>query len=664
MKFYNNRQLCIFLAFLEANRPVTSEELSKIAKISVRTVKDEIRVLKELIKDMGLNLVSKSGCGYYLQYDDPERFHEIRESMFSQYRSASVVPTDFKERVNYIIRRLLTAPDYLKTEDFAEGLYVNKRALMKEMKEAREMLAYYGIGIETRPGHGMRINADEYHLRICMVDYFEFYLHRVQPFFHAEGFLEAFDFDFEERLSIRKVLMQNLISLNIIVPDYCSQKMVIHLILTRSRVRKGFRMTLPEMDMEQVKKFPEYGYADRIVGELAEHFPDFILFDEADRAYLALHLAVGRDMLDDAYDMEAYADFYLEAMGLCGLVMEILKTEYTLDPELSPYFKQDLMHILVSLCIKQRFEIKEIQGSPTRTNHIGRNILQSPVCVTVCIRLIEALERKLNGRVSEYDMLNLAYLIYNLLDFIPLEFEKANVILIAENSKFAVRSVERSFRRELGDYLDRIDIAEVYELRSMNLEEYDGVFTAHNIPNFLFPMVPVKISYFIGISECDMIFRTIILKKQKWFEKLPDLKETTIYWNYRIDSVEMILKMLIFKHFKDQRQGEDFLNRWLKYSGQFNLHSYNHILIFCNLPGEKGQDGIEIFELEKALSWKDNVVKYVVYFSMEIRESQGLKLLEIVLRTLAKDDFLFQKLLKGNAEDLYREALEKCMLRK
>lgn len=664
MKFYNNRQLCIFLALLEANRPVTSEELSKIAKISVRTVKDEIRVLKELMKDVGLDLVSKSGCGYYLQYEDPEKFHEIRENMFSKYRSASVVPTDFKERVNYIIRRLLTAPGYLKAEDFADGLYVNKRALVREMKEAREMLAYYGIEIETRPGNGMRIKTDEYHLRICMVDYFEFYLHRVQPFFHAEGFLEAFDFDFEERLNIRKVLMQNLISLNIIVPDYCSQKLVIHLILMRSRARRGFRMALSEKDMKQVKKFPEYGYADRIIGELAEHFPDFDLLDEADRVYLALHLAVGRDMLDDAYDIESYAGFYLEATGLCRQITAILKEEYALLPELSPYFKQDLMHILVSLCIKQRFDIKEIQGSPTRTNHIGRNILQSPVCVAVCIRLVEVLEKELKGQVSEYDMLNLAYLIYNLLDFIPLEFEKSNVILIAENSKFAVRSVERNLRRELGDYLNRIDIAEVYELRSMNLEEYDGIFTAHNIPNFLFSMVPVKISYFIGINECDMIFKTIILKKQRWFDELPDLREARIYLNYRIDSVEMILQMLAFKHFKNQKQGEAFQKRWLKYSGQFNLHSYNHILILCSLPGEAGQDGVEIFELEKVLSWKDNVVKYVVYLSMEVREGSSLKILEIVLRTLAKDDFLFQRLLKGKADDLYRDALEKCMLRK
>lgn len=658
LEFYNNRQICIFLTLLEADRPVTSEELAKIAKTSVRTVKDEIHVLKDVVRDMeaGLSLVSKPGLGYYLQCGDKEAFRRLSDAMFAKYRSASVVPTDFQGRINYIIRRFLTADTYLKVDDFADGLYVNRRSLAREMKAAREMLGYYGIRVETKPGYGMKIKADEYHLRICMVDYFEFYLHKVQPSFRAEGFLEAFDFDFEERLHIRKILMKNLEKLNIVIPDYCSQKLVIHLLLMRSRAKRGSFVNFSVEDIEQVRRFPEYGYAERILEELKQTFDGFSHMEEEEITYFAIHLATGRDMLNDDYSEKDYSGYYARAVETSGQLIRMLETEFGLNTEASLDFCHDLQHVLMTIFMKQHFGIKEIQGTPTRTNHIGRNILQSPVCVAVAARMVKLIEVRIHGSVSEYDMLNLAYLVFQLLDICPFEKKKVNLILIAENSKFAVRPVVRRLKESIGDYLERIDISEVYELRNMDLERYAGVLTAHTISNFDFPLKLIKIDYFLSSAECRKIFQSVILNQQDWFDFLPAIHPDDIYRDYQVESMEEFLKILAFRHFRSQTDSLGFQEIFIRYSTRYRLHGYNKIMVLCNLAPER-QNTVEVFRLEKTMNWNDNPIKYVIYLSVKTKSKEQLKILELLARMLVRDPAFIESLVEGNTENFYRNVI-------
>lgn len=661
MKFYNNRQLVIFLTLLEANRPITSEQLSKISKISIRTVKEEIRTLKELSREHDITIVSKPGLGYYLQYEDEASFREFAESMFLKYRSASVVPTDFKERVNYIIRRFLSADGYLKVENFAEGLYVNPRALAKEMKAVRAMLNDYKIGIETKPGYGMRIAADEYHLRVCMVDYFEFYFHRLHPVFRAEGFLEAFDFDYEERLKIRRILMNKLTENQLLVPDYCSQKLVIHLLVMRSRTRRGCFVEFCAEDLAQLQKTQAYKEAQQILEELKAGCEGFSLLTDQETAYFALHLMCGRDVADHADDEET-DDYYRQAAGLRGTILSYLQSRYGFHTKESLFFEQDLLYILHIICVKQHFDIKEIQGTPTRTNHIGRNILQSPVCVMITLEIVAILEERLGGKISEYDMLNLTYLIFNFLDSVELKINPINLILIAENSKIAVRSLVTRLRSILGKYINKIYVAEVYELRGMKLEEYAGGLTVHNIANFAFPLELIKINYFLKREECDEIFVSMILKKQDWLQAFPEFTDADIYRNFRVESMEAFLQIITFRHFRNQKTGEDYKENYLNYSAQFNLHSYNNVLVLCNLSPESGRKRMELFEFAKNLMWNDNLIKYAVYLEAAVKTEQEMKLLEIFARRLEAEPVYMQELLRENGEECYMDIIKKCML--
>lgn len=69
------------------------------------------------------------------------------------------------------MKKLLLTNAYVKLDDLAEILYVSRSTLQNDLKELRKLLATYGLSLENRPYHGIRVKGNEARLRYCISDY-------------------------------------------------------------------------------------------------------------------------------------------------------------------------------------------------------------------------------------------------------------------------------------------------------------------------------------------------------------------------------------------------------------------------------------------------------------------------------------------------------------
>ncbi|KAF6583203.1 helix-turn-helix domain-containing protein, partial [Paenibacillus sp. EKM208P] len=60
-------------------------------------------------------------------------------------------------RNRFLMKKLLLTNAYVKLDDLAEILYVSRSTLQNDLKELRKLLATYGLSLENRPYHGIRV---------------------------------------------------------------------------------------------------------------------------------------------------------------------------------------------------------------------------------------------------------------------------------------------------------------------------------------------------------------------------------------------------------------------------------------------------------------------------------------------------------------------------
>ena len=62
-----------------------------------------------------------------------------------ELRTAQTVPKYRYERVNYIVKKLLTVDYYLTIEDLVDELYISRSTLTADLKEVREIFKDYNL---------------------------------------------------------------------------------------------------------------------------------------------------------------------------------------------------------------------------------------------------------------------------------------------------------------------------------------------------------------------------------------------------------------------------------------------------------------------------------------------------------------------------------------
>ncbi|MBV7598682.1 transcription antiterminator [Aeromonas sp. sia0103] len=144
--------------------PLPQEELARRLNVSTRTVRTDVATLNELIATHGGHLIHQRGCGYQLKIYNQGLFDEL----LAAQEQESSLPRTSRERVLHLQLLLLTAEQGIKLDELADTWYLSRAALQGDMAEVRERLAHFGLGIDSKPRLGMRIQGEETAIRACL----------------------------------------------------------------------------------------------------------------------------------------------------------------------------------------------------------------------------------------------------------------------------------------------------------------------------------------------------------------------------------------------------------------------------------------------------------------------------------------------------------------
>ena len=148
--------------------------------MSERTVKNDIKHLREVAKNCGCTLRSVRGKGYILQIDQPERFAQTREWINILFNN---VENDVKEKQSYQLARAIMCGQaagedgFFRLEELSMSIYMSLSTVKKKMTWVRTFLNSFGLQLIARPGKGLKLYGDELGQRLCMLELYENHFH-------------------------------------------------------------------------------------------------------------------------------------------------------------------------------------------------------------------------------------------------------------------------------------------------------------------------------------------------------------------------------------------------------------------------------------------------------------------------------------------------------
>lgn len=158
----NRRYREILNTILNIDGCTTGREIAKQCNVSIRTIREDIKGINELLAEYGIKIESVLKKGYCLTEGNKRILKEnnlIKKVLDSEYITA--MPTSPKDRQMYILSKL-TSREYLFVDELAEALCVSQSTISNDVMLVKKWLkTKLKLEIHWSLNDGIRLKADE-----------------------------------------------------------------------------------------------------------------------------------------------------------------------------------------------------------------------------------------------------------------------------------------------------------------------------------------------------------------------------------------------------------------------------------------------------------------------------------------------------------------------
>ena len=440
-----NKRLTNLLRLLTQEDFKKADELAAEMGLSTKTLRKLVDELRETLQPYEVQIVSERGRGFMLQVDDLDKFR----SLFAEQPSA--LPNTSEGRVNYIIEQFLRSSGHIKIEKMCDALYVSRKTLAADIKEAEHFFESCGLHLERRPHYGMKLVGSEMAFRLCQTRYLE------RKHAGAPGYGALAD---KELRPIVDCVLECLQGEEYRISDMGLHSLIQHLATSVRRIRQGQYITMQDGDRSLIRK-SNYVLAEKCVKMLEERLD--IRFPPEEIEYFAIHFAgkeshqnlvisqeiqtAIQEMLQEIYDV-----FLVDLRGDLDLIV-LLGTH------------------LVPLVIRMRYGLR--LENPMLSDILEKYALAYLMASQACA----VLERRYCTILDANEIGYIAMALELSLERHKSPPEKKRVLFVRASGATTAQLVAYRIQELFRDSIDKVVICDRTSISRQNFQELDVIFT-------------------------------------------------------------------------------------------------------------------------------------------------------------------------------------------
>lgn len=616
---------------------ITAEALAEKLDMGVKTVRVRIADLNDALDGNGARVISKQHYGYMLKVSDRARYTEYVQ--ICEQPVEGRLPTTPDERLFHILLMLINTHDFMRLDDIADALYVSKATVSNDIKRIEEILKEYKLSLLRKPHYGIKISGKERRIRRLIIEYVE------QGEFR-ELANEKHPVSQEE---VRDVLESLIKKYEIVFYHAAFEKLCLQLFITINRIARGF---VTEFDNDVFEEGKTSDSILFIANEITEALGRLgnVTFSKSEFEFIILQLQGKRTI---GAQQRAHEN-YLITEHIQNLTIKMLNSVYT---EFGIDLRSDLeLRLSLSMHLLP-FDIRMRYGMALNNPETKDIEEHYAFAYTVASRACASIQEHYDHEIPPSEIAYITPFFVLAMEKSGKTRKKKKVLLVCSTGKASSQLLAYKFQEEFGDYIERMEVMDLFSLSEADAEEYDYIFTTVPIP-FEVPRPVFEVSQFLLQDEISRV-RTILSRRDEknvgsYYKE--ELFFTDIGGNDRFEIISNICDRIARVYPLPTGFEEAVKKRESFFSTDYgNLVAFPHPITMMG-----NETFVSVTVLEKPILWERNMVQVVL--TVSIAQSgdlhEQLQKFYSVTANLITDEAGIQRLIANPTYDTLLHLLE------
>lgn len=636
------REIELLRILSEANSYVETAVICEKMDVKPRTLRECIRIFRDgSASQCGVDIEAKGGFGYRLKITDQTKYYALlRDVMDQETNSQFLMPSDQNERINYIIRMLLTSSGYQKSEDLADRMYISRSTFSEDLRQVKEQLALFDLQVESAGRMGIRISGDEFHIRNAIAEFcFDstgFDAKKVQN--KANRYFGDDEFERMKDL-LYEVLKENDFTMS----DASFRNLIIHLLIAQTRIRSGtYINTISSGQEESLKEKREW----QIASELYERLSALTGLDipEAEIGYVTIHL-LGKRMIASEKEMVLYPETLNTLMAVMNQILERYGYDFSGDIEL---FGALAMH-MEPLIERAKYGLHINNPLLTEINQ------ENPLAFDIAVRTAKILEEQIGCSIDENEI---GYLALHFALSIERQKKplKKRIVVVCASGAGTSRMLAYRIRKRFGESCETVDTMSYFDLQKAAKCDYDLVLTT--VPLYFSLDVPViRIREIPDENDMEKVEMALNNDPDEFRYLVSCFEPDLIFAGMDLRTPDEVIDFLSQKMAERIRIDDDFV-RLVKERERLASTAIGHLVAFPH-PARSTSDvtRVAVLSLRKPVEWYGSKVQLVFLTSIQRNGDEKYSLFAETMARLVMNRQLLNRLMK----ELTYEQLLNCV---
>lgn len=591
----DKRFLKLFKLLSNSRNPMKSEAICEQLEIAPRTLRNDIKKYKSTFLENGVELIAKPGVGYYFEiFDQDLYFKFIQNIVKEETHDQHLIPVYPEERINYIIKLLLSADNYIKIEDLEEQLFVSRSTLTNDLKEVRERLEYYHLDIENKPNYGMKIIGEEFNKRSCISKYY----------FYTDSYDDVIlnKEKKEHKEIIKKLLYDTIVENDFKLTDIGFQNLVIHIMIVLMRIDKLIEDDTIEPIYKNLEEEKEFEIAYSLVNKLENEFE--VKFPRKEVYYITIHL-LGKKAIQNNED-EIVID--QEIQDLLNCIFKHIKQNFQLD------FSQDFeLFTLLALHFQpmmNRLKYGLYIENPLIDQIKNENKLAFEISLYVASIIKEITTYDVNINEVGYLALHFALAIERFHE----KIKSKNIIVVCASGAGSSQILLYKLKQKFKNYINAIKVVKLYELLEIDQSNFDYIIST--VPITFKTKIPIiRVQYFLTDEDVNLV-SSILLEREDEYSFINDyFKDELFFTDLKGNTKEEIIRDMCNEINKVMEIPGDFYQSVMEREEMASTEFGNNVALPHPIKPITDTTFVAIGMLKKPVKWDKQSVKFIFLIS-------------------------------------------------
>lgn len=635
MKPISRRSAFIFYILSYSAEIISSATIANILGVSIRSVKNSIHELKLVQEELGINLKSIHAQGYQIDITDFPAYESAKLQYSIEYNSFNHHDLVGRSRSNSIVRSMILREDYLTLDELEASIFLSQSTIKQVLINVKDKLRQYNLELIYKHKKGYRIQGSEINIRMCAVEMYELHHHQAIQSPDDDYLSMQFSLYIKHRNAIRHVLLENLYKTSLSCIDTLTQRLSLYLTLSLLRISRYALQPITRYDFSSLDMERAFSVSTAVFSAIQ-------------------HLGI--------YDQEV--DFQGEIQGFAMLLMTF--ADVTVDDDVNALFpriipavnsnvQQALIPLLTRFQLPQSSDLtdqlraafiplyyKVTFSTMIKTTIIGSSIDESeikkhPLAITFAQTIAADIKERLNYSLDDYTINLLAVNIHAALNRVQIPRKPKRIIISSKNGRNASLAIKQHLLKTFSSHLfANILIAELYEIRHLNLEDYDFVILGFAQYTYRYSLPFISISQLLSAEDLLAIQDKLFDNRDQmeiYYNRFA-FKDTMFIDHIEANSLPDVFERFALRHGKNNQDIKYQKEQLAATTSALNIRNRICFVVLDKHPEDANI--MEIYKLEKSFRWKKQDISYVLFLRITFDNSWEMaKVISLLLINLA-----------------------------